>query len=192
MAIRRCTACNSKEHKYKDCGEKWRRSAYINLDVVSNIVDIITANGDYYTISQVRLCSKQYKNVVDNCIAHFLTNGKGPTELCWMKHFCRQLVTAQLHRIGAHSFESQNSMTFCCIFSSISTNKHCKSKYWLFLTYGDIRYYEFVRKYPGASKKQFVRHKDMIWESYTKGQKDVYDFMIKALWGTYFFQVVIL
>ena len=60
-------------------------------------------------------------------------------------------------------------------------------KYCLFLTYGDIRYYEFVRKYPGASKEQFVRHKDMIWESYTKGQKDVYDFMIKALWGTYFF-----
>ena len=192
MTIRRCTACKRKDHKFKDCDEKWRRTTYINLDVVSTIVDIITTNGDLKTLRQVWLCSKLFKSVVDDSIVHFLTNGKGPTALRWMKHFCRLLVTAQLYRTGASSFESQNSMTFCCIFSSISTNKHCKSKYWLFLTYGDIRYYEFVRKYPGASKKQFVRHKDMIWESYTKGQKDVYDFMIKALWGTYFFQVVIL
>ena len=188
MTIRRCTSCNSKEHKYKDCKEQWRRkrSAVLNLDVISKIIDLITAEGDFYTISEVRVCSKQLKSVVDNSIAHFITNGKGPTKLQKIKHLCKQLVIAQVQRIGV-PLESQNSMTYCCIFASMNTSKHSKSNYWLFLTYGDMKYYEFIRKYPGASKEQFIRHKDMIWKGYTKGQKDVYGYMIQALWGTYFF-----
>ena len=91
MTIRRCTACKRKDHKFKDCDEKWRRTTYINLDVVSTIVDIITTNGDLKTLRQVRLCSKLFKSVVDDSISHFITNDKGSIALRWLKYYSRLL-----------------------------------------------------------------------------------------------------
>ena len=100
MTIRRWVACKSKDHTYRDCNEKWRRNTYINPDILSTIIDMITTTGDYGvpTLCQVRLCNKLFKSIADNSISHFITNDKGPIALIWLKYYSRLLVIAQFYR----------------------------------------------------------------------------------------------